>query len=70
MTRPRHLGRTGLRPGRRTPAGLTLVTEFKPPLVSPRLANWWWERLIRALTEGDRGELEVVLEHAGLLAVG
>ena len=51
-----------------TPAGLTLVTSFKPPLVAPRLANWWWDRLLRALAEGDRGELQVILEHAGLLA--
>ena len=53
-----------------TPAGLALVTAFKPPLVSPRLASWWWERLLRAVTEGDRGELQVILEHAGLLTDG
>lgn len=53
-----------------SPAGLTLVTQFKPPLVSPRLANWWWERLLRALTEGDPDELQVILEHAGLLTDG
>ena len=53
-----------------SPAGLTLVTQFKPPLVSPRLANWWWDRLIRALIEGDPNELQVILEHAGLLIDG
>ena len=51
-------------------AGLTLVTQFKPPLVSPRLANWWWERLLQALTAGDPGELQVIMEHAGLLTDG
>ncbi len=50
-----------------TPEGLALVTQFKPPLVAPRLTDWWWERLLRALTTGDRGELQVILEHAGLL---
>ena len=53
-----------------TPAGLALVTAFKPPMVSPRLASWWWERLLRAVTEGDRGELQVILEHASLLTDG
>ena len=50
-----------------TPASLAQVTEFKPPLVSPRLHAWWWERLLRALTDGEPGELQVILEHAGLL---
>lgn len=53
-----------------TPEGLALITQFKPPLVSPRLTDWWWERLLRALTTGDRGELKVILEHAGLLSDG
>ena len=50
-----------------TPASLAQVTEFKPPLVSPRLQAWWWERLLRALTDGEPGEFRVILEHAGLL---
>ncbi len=53
-----------------TPAGLAQITEFKPPLVSPRLEEWWWERLLLALTEGAPGELQVILEHAGMLADG
>lgn len=50
-----------------TPANLARITRFKLPLVSPRLEQWWWDRLLRALNEGKPGELEVILEHAGLL---
>ncbi len=50
-----------------TPHGLTLITAFKPPLVAPRIGTWWWERLLRAMDAGQPGELQVILEHAGLL---
>lgn len=50
-----------------SPEGLSLVAQFKPPLVTPRLTQWWWERLLYALSDGDRLELQSVLEHAGLL---
>ncbi|MDZ7751463.1 MAG: flagellar transcriptional regulator FlhD [Gammaproteobacteria bacterium] len=53
-----------------TPAGLSRVAAFKPPLVSPRLGDWWWERLLTALTDGDGDELQAVLEHASLITAG
>ena len=52
-----------------TPASLARVTDFKAPLVSPRHDAWWWDRLLRALTDGEAGELQVILEQAGLATV-
>lgn len=53
-----------------SPASLAMIADFKPPLISPRLGEWWWERLLRALTDGQPGELQAILEHAGLLSGG
>lgn len=46
---------------------LALITQFKPPLIAPRHALWWWQRLLRALEAGEPEELRVILEHSGLL---
>lgn len=50
-----------------SPEALALITDFKPPLVAPRLESWWWDQLLRALTDGEPGELPAILEHAALL---
>lgn len=50
-----------------TPACLVKIKDFQPPLVAPRLDLWWWKRLLRALADGEAGELQVVLEHAGMV---
>ena len=49
-----------------SPRELTLITQFKPPLVAPRHAAWWWRRLLNALQAGNPEELRVILDHAGL----
>lgn len=51
-----------------SPASLVQIKDYKPPLVVPRPNAFWWERLLRALADGDPGELQTILEHAGLLA--
>jgi hypothetical protein len=46
---------------------LALITQFKPPLIAPRHAAWWWQRLLNALQAGNPEELQIILDHAGLL---
>lgn len=50
-----------------TPAGLVKLKDYKPPLLTPRPDPWWWERLLRALADGESGELQTILEHAALV---
>ncbi len=50
-----------------TAVDLAHITEVKPPLIVPRAAPWWWARLFTALREGQPGEIEAVLAHAGLI---
>lgn len=50
-----------------TPAGLVKIKDFKLPLVAPRSDLWWWKRLLHALADGEIDELQVVLEHAGMV---
>lgn len=52
--------------GELTPAGLVKLKSYKPPLIVPRHNLWWWERLLRALADGESAELQIILEHAGL----
>ena len=49
-----------------SPRELALITQFKPPLIGPRHAAWWWQRLLSALQTGNPDELRVILDHAGL----
>jgi hypothetical protein len=49
-----------------SPRELALITQFKPPLIVPRHAAWWWRRLLNALQDGNPEELRVILDHAGL----
>jgi hypothetical protein len=46
---------------------LTGVVAIRAPLLIPRQAPWWWERLFTALQDGRPDELRAVLEQAGLL---
>jgi hypothetical protein len=52
------------------PASLVKIKDFKPPLIAPRHDAWWWERLLRALADDASRELQLVLEHAGLIDHG
>ena len=47
---------------------IALLSSVRVPLVVPRQADWWWNRLLTALSEGQPGELEPMLEHVELLA--
>ncbi len=49
------------------PRELQRIALVKPPLFVPRNDIWWWSRLLRALREGHRGEVEAILDHAGLI---
>jgi hypothetical protein len=51
---------------RSNPRELALITQFKPPLIAPRHAAWWWQRLLNALQAGNPEELRIILDHAGL----
>jgi hypothetical protein len=50
-----------------SPQALSHVTCVRPPLLVPRNDFGWWSRLLRALHEGHKGEIEAVLEHASLM---
>ncbi len=50
-----------------SPKALSHVTCIRPPLLAPRNDFVWWSRLLRALHEGHRAEIEAVLEHASLM---
>ncbi len=50
-----------------TPKELGRITRIKPPLFVPRKNLGWWLRLLRALHEGQEGELEAVLDQASLV---
>lgn len=50
-----------------TAEDLAAITRVKAPLLVPRKAPWWWRRLFTAIHAGRAGEIEAVLEHAGLL---
>ena len=52
-----------------TPQALTQVAQFKPPLLIPRQEPWWWSRLLTALREGRKEEINAILEHAPLITV-
>jgi hypothetical protein len=43
------------------------VVAVRAPLLIPRQAPWWWERLFTALQDGRPEELRAVLGQAGLL---
>ena len=53
-----------------SPREVALITQFKPPLIAPRHAAWWWQRLRNALQAGNPEELRIILDHAGLLVDG
>lgn len=50
-----------------TPKELARITRIKPPLFVPRKNLGWWLRFLRALGEGQNGELEAVLDQASLV---
>lgn len=46
--------------------GLTKIASVKSPLLTLRGDPDWWSRLFTSLKEPRSGEVEMVLEHAGL----
>ena len=52
-----------------TPEQLARLPRIKPPLLIPRQESWWWERLFKALQEGEPEEISAVVEHLSLLGV-
>ncbi len=49
--------------------GLSKIARIKAPLLTLRGDPGWWSRLFTSLKEPRTGEVEVVLEHAGLAVV-
>ena len=49
------------------PEALAAVAEIKAPLLILRQEPWWWKRLFAALRTGRPGEVQTVLEQAGLI---
>lgn len=47
---------------------LISITQIKKPLLMLRPETWWWERLLRALNDGNQEEIEIILEHSCFLA--
>ena len=50
-----------------SPKGLARLSRVNVPLIAPRLPPWWWSRLLKAAADGNPEELQVVVEHIGLL---
>ncbi|MEQ8231206.1 MAG: hypothetical protein RKL32_05790 [Gammaproteobacteria bacterium] len=44
------------------------LSSVRVPLVVPRQADWWWNRLLTALGDGQPSELGPILEHVELIA--
>ena len=53
--------------GELTPQQLAYVTRIAPPLLVPRNDLGWWSRLLNALRDGQRAEIQAVLDHACLV---
>jgi hypothetical protein len=53
-----------------TPEALARVGGICPPLIVPRPAPWWWERLLTSLHEGRPEAVRDILDHASLLMAG
>jgi hypothetical protein len=53
-----------------TPETLARVGDIRTPLIVPRQALWWWERLLTALNEERPEAVQDILDHARLLLVG
>jgi len=45
-------------------SALTSIIQIKEPLLTLRSEVWWWERLFKALNEGNQDEINAILEHA------
>lgn len=50
-----------------TPKLLASLTRVHHPLMTPRRDVWWWSRLLKALQDGQPGEIETVMEQASLI---
>jgi hypothetical protein len=51
------------------PETLARVGQIPAPLLVPRQASWWWERLLTAIHEERPEVVQDILDHAGLLIV-
>jgi hypothetical protein len=52
-----------------SPETLARVGDIRAPLLVPRQAPWWWERLLTAIHEERPEAVQDILDHAGLLIV-
>ncbi|MGH8557796.1 MAG: flagellar transcriptional regulator FlhD [Methylococcales bacterium] len=52
-----------------TPAELVHINRIRVPLIKPHEQFWWWSRFVQTIKSGEPAKIEVLLEHANLIAI-
>ena len=47
---------------------LASIAHIREPLITLRAETWWWERFLKAVSDGRQEEIDAVIEHACFLA--
>ena len=50
-----------------SPAVLGQMAKIQAPLLRPCQDSWWWTRLLKALTDGQQNEIDMVLDHSSFI---
>ena len=53
--------------GNLSPQTLAQITQIKVPLITPQQETAWWLRLLTALKDEDRKEIEAIMAQAPLI---